>query len=244
VQAIRDFFYERKFYLVDTPLLTGAIGESAGSLFETEYFDLGKAYLAQTGQLYLEAAAAALGKVYCFGPTFRAEKSKTRRHLAEFWMLEPEVAWNDTNDNRRLQEEFVSYVVARVQLFFIAMSIYYSINFPNSLYISSRGIEISPLRLTLLASAILFVYFIFHHDNLTYLWTAAICLFAALLGPTLPIMWQNLTALMTSSRRLVPKTTLQWGLTSIATSFLLLCCGALLSLKKHLTLHSPTAAIP
>jgi asparaginyl-tRNA synthetase len=113
VQAIRDFFYERKFCLVDTPLLTGAIGESAGNLFETEYFDLGKAYLAQTGQLYLEAAAAALGKVYCFGPTFRAEKSKTRRHLAEFWMLEPEVAWNDTNDNMRLQEEFVSYVVGR-----------------------------------------------------------------------------------------------------------------------------------
>jgi asparaginyl-tRNA synthetase len=114
VQAIRDFFYERKFYLVDTPLLTGAIGESAGSLFETDYFDLGKAYLAQTGQLYLEAAAAALGRVYCFGPTFRAEKSKTRRHLAEFWMLEPEVAWNDSNDNMKLQEEFVSYIVARV----------------------------------------------------------------------------------------------------------------------------------
>jgi asparaginyl-tRNA synthetase len=114
IQAIRDFYYGRDFVLVDTPLLTGAIGESAGTLFETEYFDLGKAYLAQTGQLYLEAAAAALGRVYCFGPTFRAEKSKTRRHLAEFWMVEPEVAWNDSDDNMRLQEDFVSSVVGRV----------------------------------------------------------------------------------------------------------------------------------
>ncbi|UCG87400.1 MAG: asparagine--tRNA ligase [Gemmatimonadota bacterium] len=113
VQAIRDFYYERDFVLVDTPLLTGAVGESTGTLFETEYFDLGKAYLAQTGQLYAEAAAAALGRVYCFGPTFRAEKSKTRRHLTEFWMVEPEVAWYDSDDNMRLQEEFVSYVVAR-----------------------------------------------------------------------------------------------------------------------------------
>ncbi|MBI3983544.1 MAG: asparagine--tRNA ligase [Gemmatimonadetes bacterium] len=113
VQAIRDFFHERGFFLVDTPILTAAIGETAGSLFETDYFDLGKAYLAQTGQLYLEAAAAALGKVYCFGPTFRAEKSKTRRHLAEFWMVEPEVAWYDSEDNMRLQEDFVSYIVAR-----------------------------------------------------------------------------------------------------------------------------------
>jgi len=113
VQAIRDFYYERDFVLVDTPLLTGSVGESAGTLFETEYFDLGKAYLAQTGQLYVEAAAAALGRVYCFGPTFRAEKSKTRRHLTEFWMVEPEVAWYDSDDNMRLQEEFVSYVVAR-----------------------------------------------------------------------------------------------------------------------------------
>ena len=113
VQAIRDFFYERDFYLVDTPLLTGSIGETAGNLFETEYFDLGKAYLAQTGQLYLEAACAALGRVYCFGPTFRAEKSKTRRHLAEFWMVEPEVAWHDSDDNMRLQEQFLSYIVGR-----------------------------------------------------------------------------------------------------------------------------------
>ena len=113
VQAIRDFFYERDFVLVDTPILTGSIGEAAGNLFAVEYFDLGTAYLAQTGQLYVEAAAAALGKVYCFGPTFRAEKSKTRRHLTEFWMVEPEVAWNDSNDNMKLQEEFVSYIVAR-----------------------------------------------------------------------------------------------------------------------------------
>jgi asparaginyl-tRNA synthetase len=81
--------------------------------FATDYFDLGKAYLAQTGQLYVEAAAAALGRVYCFGPTFRAEKSKTRRHLTEFWMVEPEVAFNDSSDNMRLQEEFVSYLVSR-----------------------------------------------------------------------------------------------------------------------------------
>ncbi|MDP3911971.1 MAG: asparagine--tRNA ligase [Gemmatimonadales bacterium] len=113
IQAIRDFFYERRFTLVDTPILTGSIGEHAGTLFATEYFDLGKAYLAQTGQLYVEAAAAALGKVYCFGPTFRAEKSKTRRHLTEFWMVEPEVAWNDSDANMQLQEEFVSYVVGR-----------------------------------------------------------------------------------------------------------------------------------
>src|SRR5947208_4536029 len=113
IQAIRDFFYERDFILVDTPILTGSIGEAAGNLFAVEYFDLGTAYLAQTGQLYVEAAAAALGKVYCFGPTFRAEKSKTRRHLTEFWMVEPEVAWNDSDANMKLQEEFVSYVVAR-----------------------------------------------------------------------------------------------------------------------------------
>ncbi len=111
-QAIRDFFYERDFTLVDTPILTAAIGERSG-LFSTEYFDEGVAYLAQTGQLYGEAAAAALGRIYCFGPTFRAEKSKTRRHLSEFWMVEPEVAFNDSDDNMRLQEEFVSYIVSR-----------------------------------------------------------------------------------------------------------------------------------
>jgi asparaginyl-tRNA synthetase len=111
-QAIHDFFYQRRFLRVDTPILTAAIGERSG-LFETEYFDEGTAYLAQTGQLYGEAAAAAFGKIYTFGPTFRAEKSKTRRHLTEFWMIEPEVPWNDSNDNMRLQEDFVSYLVAR-----------------------------------------------------------------------------------------------------------------------------------
>ncbi len=113
VQAIHDFFDQRGFTHVDTPILTGSIGEQAGELFATDYFDLGKAYLAQTGQLYVEAAAAALGKVYCFGPTFRAEKSKTRRHLTEFWMVEPEVAFNDSDDNMRLQEDFISFIVGR-----------------------------------------------------------------------------------------------------------------------------------
>jgi asparaginyl-tRNA synthetase len=111
-QAIQDFFYERGFIRVDTPILTAAIGERSG-LFSTEYFDEGQAYLAQTGQLYGEAAAAALGRIYTFGPTFRAEKSKTRRHLSEFWMIEPEVAFNDSEDNMRLQEDFVSFLVRR-----------------------------------------------------------------------------------------------------------------------------------
>jgi asparaginyl-tRNA synthetase len=112
-QAIHDFFYERGFLRVDTPILTAAIGERSG-LFSTEYFEEGNAYLAQTGQLYGEAAAAAFGKIYTFGPTFRAEKSKTRRHLTEFWMIEPEVAWADSNDNMRLQEDFVAFLVRRV----------------------------------------------------------------------------------------------------------------------------------
>ncbi|MCY3810091.1 MAG: asparagine--tRNA ligase [Gemmatimonadetes bacterium] len=111
-QAIHDFFYERDFVRVDTPILTGAIGESAGTLFETDYFGQ-SAYLAQTGQLYLEAACPAFRKVYCFGPTFRAEKSKTRRHLTEFWMVEPEVAFADSDDNMELQEEFVCHLVRR-----------------------------------------------------------------------------------------------------------------------------------
>ena len=113
IKAIRDFFYDRGFTLVDTPILTGAIGESAGTLFSTEYFDLGHAYLAQTGQLYGEAAAAALGNIYCFGPTFRAEKSKTRRHLTEFWMMEPEMAWCDSECSMQVQEEMIVYVVGR-----------------------------------------------------------------------------------------------------------------------------------
>jgi asparaginyl-tRNA synthetase len=112
-QAVHDFFYERDFVRADTPILTAAIGERAG-LFSTEYFDEGTAYLAQTGQLYGEALAASLGRIYTFGPTFRAEKSKTRRHLTEFWMIEPEMAWYDQNDNMDLQEEFVRYLVTRV----------------------------------------------------------------------------------------------------------------------------------
>ena len=111
-QAIHDFLYRRDFVRVDTPILTGAIGEHAGTLFETDYFG-DPAYLAQTGQLYVEAACPAFRRVYCFGPTFRAEKSKTRRHLTEFWMVEPEVAFADSNDNMKLQEEFVSYIVER-----------------------------------------------------------------------------------------------------------------------------------
>ncbi|MFW5905148.1 MAG: asparagine--tRNA ligase [bacterium] len=111
-QAIHDFHYERGFTRIDTPILTGSIGESAGTLFSTEYFG-DTAYLAQTGQLYVEAACPAFRKVYCFGPTFRAEKSKTRRHLTEFWMVEPEVAFADSDDNMRLQEEFVTYLVRR-----------------------------------------------------------------------------------------------------------------------------------
>lgn len=111
-QAIHDFFYGRGFTRIDTPILTGSIGEASASLFEVDYFSE-TAYLAQTGQLYVEAAAASLGKVYCFGPTFRAEKSKTRRHLTEFWMVEPEVAWCDSDCNMQLQEEFVSYLVSR-----------------------------------------------------------------------------------------------------------------------------------
>ncbi|HET6361474.1 MAG TPA: asparagine--tRNA ligase [Gemmatimonadota bacterium] len=112
--GIREFFRDRGFVCLDSPILTRAIGEEAGTLFETEYFDLGNASLAQTGQLYVEAGAMAHGKVYCFGPTFRAEKSKTRRHLTEFWMLEPEMAWYDWQDNMTLQEELVEFVVQRV----------------------------------------------------------------------------------------------------------------------------------
>ncbi|MGH7589677.1 MAG: asparagine--tRNA ligase [Gemmatimonadota bacterium] len=114
IRAIRDFLHERGFLLLDTPILTRAIGEEAGSLFETAYFDLGMASLAQTGQLYGEAGAMAFGRIYCFGPTFRAEKSKTRRHLAEFWMVEPEMAWFDWKDNIDLQEELVVRIVRRV----------------------------------------------------------------------------------------------------------------------------------
>ena len=113
INAIRDFFDGRGFTLVDAPIFTPSACEGTSTLFETKYFDT-KAYLSQSGQLYMEAAAAALGKVYCFGPTFRAEKSKTRRHLIEFWMVEPEVAFNDLYDNMELAEQFVEYIVQRV----------------------------------------------------------------------------------------------------------------------------------
>ncbi|MEN3007492.1 asparagine--tRNA ligase [Pseudothermotoga sp.] len=114
IWAIRKFYKERNFVLIDTPIFTGSIGETAGNLFELDYFDYGKVYLTQTGQLYLEAACLAFGKVYNLGPTFRAEKSKTRRHLIEFWMHEAEVAYYEHEDNLRLQEELVSYVVKYV----------------------------------------------------------------------------------------------------------------------------------
>ncbi|MDY7094738.1 MAG: asparagine--tRNA ligase [Acidobacteriota bacterium] len=113
VQAIRDFFYRREFTLIDSPILTPAACEGTSTLFETEYFG-DPAYLSQSGQLYLEPALAAFGKVYCFGPTFRAEKSKTRRHLMEFWMVEPEVAFMEFPALCDLSEEFVREVVGRV----------------------------------------------------------------------------------------------------------------------------------
>ncbi len=113
IGAIRDFLDEREFVLVDAPILTPSACEGTTTLFSTDYFD-STAYLSQSGQLYMEAAAMALGKVYCFGPTFRAEKSKTRRHLTEFWMVEPEMAWVDLDGNLKLQEELISYVVQRV----------------------------------------------------------------------------------------------------------------------------------
>jgi asparaginyl-tRNA synthetase len=112
VSAIRDFFDGRGFTLTDAPIFTPSACEGTSTLFETKYFD-DKAYLSQSGQLYMEATAAAFGKVYCFGPTFRAEKSKTRRHLIEFWMVEPEVAFNDLYDNMELAEQFVEYIVQR-----------------------------------------------------------------------------------------------------------------------------------
>lgn len=114
VKAIRDFFDGKGFTLVDTPILTPAACEGTSTLFETPYFDLGKAYLTQSGQLYAEAGAMAFGKAYTFGPTFRAEKSKTRRHLTEFWMVEPEVAFADLNSDMDLAEEFLEYIVQTV----------------------------------------------------------------------------------------------------------------------------------
>jgi len=114
VKAIRDFFDERGFTLFDPPIITPNASEGTSTLFEMEYFDLGKAYLTQSGQLYAEAGALALGKVYTFGPTFRAEKSKTRRHLTEFWMVEPEMAFYNLDDDMDLAEEFIEYIVQSV----------------------------------------------------------------------------------------------------------------------------------
>ncbi|MBI1941837.1 MAG: asparagine--tRNA ligase [Acidobacteria bacterium] len=113
IKACRDFFDDRGFTLVDTPIFTPAACEGTTTLFEVNYFD-DKAYLTQSGQLYNEAAAMAVGKTYCFGPTFRAEKSKTRRHLTEFWMIEPEVAFAHLDDVMGLAEELIASVVERV----------------------------------------------------------------------------------------------------------------------------------
>ena len=112
IKAARDFFDERGFTLTDPPILTPAACEGTTTLFPVDYFD-DQAYLTQSGQLYIEATAMALGKVYSFGPTFRAEKSKTRRHLTEFWMVEPEVAYATLDDLMKLAEEFISFIVAR-----------------------------------------------------------------------------------------------------------------------------------
>ncbi len=113
IDAIRRFFNDNGFVLIDTPILTATVGEEQQSLFEVDYFGA-PLYLTQTGQLHLESAAMSFGKVYCFGPTFRAEKSKTRRHLTEFWMVEPEVAFIDLDGLLELAENFVSFIVAQV----------------------------------------------------------------------------------------------------------------------------------
>ena len=112
-RATHDFFHQRGFIRFDSPILTSSAAEGSTDLFEVDLFDGDKAYLAQTGQLYAEAGALAFGKVYTFGPTFRAERSKTRRHLLEFWMVEPEVAFLEHEDNLKLQEDYVSYLVQR-----------------------------------------------------------------------------------------------------------------------------------
>jgi asparaginyl-tRNA synthetase len=114
IAAAQEWLNDQGFVRFDTPILTPVAAEGTTNLFATEYFDLGAAYLAQTGQLYVEAGMLSFGKVYCFGPTFRAEKSKTRRHLTEFWMIEPEVAFASHADNLVLQEQFVSAIVQRV----------------------------------------------------------------------------------------------------------------------------------
>jgi asparaginyl-tRNA synthetase len=113
IAAAQEWLNDQGFVRFDTPILTPVAAEGTTNLFATDYFDLGKAYLAQTGQLYVEAGMMSFSKVYCFGPTFRAEKSKTRRHLTEFWMIEPEVAFATHEDNLVLQEQFVSAIVQR-----------------------------------------------------------------------------------------------------------------------------------
>lgn len=113
IRAVQEFFNERGFTLMDPPILTPSSCEGTTELFHTKYFEE-DAFLTQSGQLYMEAAAMALGKVYSFGPTFRAEKSKTRRHLIEFWMIEPEMAFVDHEENLRVQEQFVSHIVQSV----------------------------------------------------------------------------------------------------------------------------------
>ncbi len=114
IKAVRDYFDSHGFTLVDTPIFTPAACEGTTTLFEVNYFDDDKAYLSQSGQLYSEATAMAFGKVYCFGPTFRAEKSKTRRHLTEFWMVEPEIAYATLEDIKDCAEEMILFIVARV----------------------------------------------------------------------------------------------------------------------------------
>jgi len=114
IKAVRDYFDSHGFTLVDTPIFTPAACEGTTTLFEVNYFDDDKAYLTQSGQLYNEANAMAFGKVYCFGPTFRAEKSKTRRHLTEFWMVEPEMAYADLEEVKRVAEEMLLFVTGRV----------------------------------------------------------------------------------------------------------------------------------
>ncbi len=114
IRAIRDYFDSHGFTLVDTPIFTPAACEGTTTLFEVDYFDQGKVYLTQSGQLYNEATAMAFGKVYCFGPTFRAEKSKTRRHLTEFWMVEPEMAYATLEDVKQVAEELIIFLVGRV----------------------------------------------------------------------------------------------------------------------------------
>src|SRR5437763_2177424 len=114
IKSVRDFLDEDGFTLMDAPIFTPAACEGTTTVFEVDYFDDAKAYLTQSGQLYNEATAAAFGKVYCFGPTFRAEKSKPRRHLTEFWMVEPEMAYATLDDVMNLAEEFITFIVHRV----------------------------------------------------------------------------------------------------------------------------------